>query len=637
MKKIFTLLVLLGILYSGYAQQRAPVNRELYNKSVVRKHLSPYDEVAPGQNQNFLSPGVNKDGKLLGDETEIIETVYDLQTNTNLANRFWVWEDGTMAAVCTRGVESPAGFAFPDRGTGYNFFDGSAWGPKPSARIEAVKTGWPSIAPWGENGEIIVSHNFPSYLLFSYRETKGTGTWETMNYNGPGGGVQPSWARMVTSGENNNYLSMVYNTYNAYQGQTAAMLYSRYNKDTQTWDFQDVILDGTGIDYYLEINADDYVMASKGDIVVILCSSAWFDLFMLKSPDNGETWEKTIIWNHPYPFFDFNSTLMSDTLYTVDNSATCAIDDNGMVHVVWGIGRAARLAAAPPEPGYYNYWPYTDGVGYWNESMGQIPENDNVHHTMMPEYLESIGMLAGWTQDVNNSGFIFDYEGTGDPQFPTYRSLGISTMPSIAINGGMIALAYASTTETFVTADGTMNYKHIWTRFSYDLGETWGNFCDLNADNLFHVYDECIYPVVAPDPAPDGAFQLIYQADNAPDLYLDEELQLEPTLNRIIHNSMNFTVGLEDQSASISDHPLLHLYPNPAGKTVHLTVDLTQPANVVCEIFSMTGQKIIGHHAGQMNKGINAFDLDISSLSSGIYFCTITDGIEKVTKKLIVK
>ncbi len=46
-------------------------------------------------------------------------------------------------------------------------------------------------------------------------------------------------------------------------------------------------------------------------------------------------------------------------------------------------------------------------------------------------------------------------------------------MPTIAIEGSMIMVAYSSVTETYVTADGTMNYKHIWTRFSYDLGETW--------------------------------------------------------------------------------------------------------------------------------------------------------------------
>src|SRR6056297_516615 len=73
---------------------------------------------------------------------------YDLQSNTLLANRFHLYDDGTMGAVWTRGVESPP--SFPDRGTGYNFYDGTAWGPQPEERLETDRTGWPSYAPLGE-------------------------------------------------------------------------------------------------------------------------------------------------------------------------------------------------------------------------------------------------------------------------------------------------------------------------------------------------------------------------------------------------------------------------------------------------------------------------------------------------------
>ncbi|MBE0638532.1 MAG: T9SS type A sorting domain-containing protein [Bacteroidales bacterium] len=635
MKKVFILLLTIGFLSSGFAQERATVVNGLSKIAVIRQHTVPSDLTYPMTNHNYTTPGVIKDGRLLGDETEIIETVYDLQSNANLSNRFWVWEDGTMAATCTRGVENPTGFAFPDRGTGYNYFDGTAWGPKPTARIETKRTGWPNIAPWGETGEIVVSHNFNVEIVLNHRENKGTGPWQQFIYSGPGGGLQPAWPRVVTSGPDNNYLNMFYNTNSVYQGQTTAILYSRYSKDTQTWDIQDEVLEGVGSDYYLQINADDYVMASKGNIVVLLGSSAWFDLFMMKSTDMGETWEKTIIWEHPYPFFDFNTTLMPDTLYSVDNSANLAIDDNGMVHVVWGIGRVARLAAAPPDPGFYSYWPYTDGIGYWNESMGQIPEADNPHHTMMPEYLESLGMLIGWTQDVNNSGFIFDFEGTAETPFGVYRSLGISTMPTIAIHDGMIALAYASTTETYVTADGLYNYKHIWTRFSYDLGQTWGTFFDLQAGNIFHLYDECIYPVLAPNTSPEGAFQLIYQADNIPGLFLDEDH--DPVINRVIHNSMEFTVGVNDPKPVETALSVSQSYPNPTGGNTQVTVEITQPNLVGIEVFNLTGQKVLTIPAKSLQPGSHFLSFDASGLNSGVYFYTVTAGNETATRKMIVK
>jgi hypothetical protein len=358
-------------------------------------------------------------------------------------------------------------------------------------------------------------------------------------------------------------------------------------------------------------------------------------LFLLKSTDNGESWEKIIIWEHPYPFFDVQSTLTSDTLYSVDQSASLAIDDNGMVHVVWGISRVARLESAPPDPGSYSYWPYTDGIGYWNESMGQIPEADNPHRTMMPEYLEEMGMLVGWTQDVNNSGFIFDFEGTNDTPFNAYRSLGISTMPTIAIEGSMIMVAYSSVTETYVTADGTMNYKHIWTRFSYDLGETWGDFYDLQGDNIFHLYDECIYPILADKTNGSGAFQLIYQADNLPGLYLDEDH--DAVVNRVIHNNMNFTVGIEKPANMVSPFKVTEAYPNPATSSTIVGVELDKAANIGFEIFNMTGQKVFELPVKAMNAGFNTISFDVSALTSGIYFYTVSNGAEKVSHKLIVK
>jgi hypothetical protein len=65
---------------------------------------------------------------------------------------------------------------FPDRGTGYNYYDGSAWGSAPTQRAESVRTGWPSYAPLGETGECFIAHTSTA-LNFAKRAVKGTGTW----------------------------------------------------------------------------------------------------------------------------------------------------------------------------------------------------------------------------------------------------------------------------------------------------------------------------------------------------------------------------------------------------------------------------------------------------------------------------
>ena len=72
-------------------------------------------------------------------EDIIGNTWYDMQTNGAIDPRLTVYPDGVMAGVWIRGTTNSN-----DRGTGYNYYNGTTWGPSPSSRIENDRTGWPS-------------------------------------------------------------------------------------------------------------------------------------------------------------------------------------------------------------------------------------------------------------------------------------------------------------------------------------------------------------------------------------------------------------------------------------------------------------------------------------------------------------
>ena len=84
--------------------------------------------------------------------------------------------------------------SYPERGTGYNYYDGTRFGDMPTERVESIRSGWPSIAACG-NGEILVSH--ASGINVYYRQTKGQGEW-TMVTNFP----DVTWPRVICSGPN---------------------------------------------------------------------------------------------------------------------------------------------------------------------------------------------------------------------------------------------------------------------------------------------------------------------------------------------------------------------------------------------------------------------------------------------------
>lgn len=499
--------------------QIATVNKDLLNKAVKTERFIPERDQINPELQLRETPAPRE---LSPNETTIGTTYFDLQSNSCLSNRISLHPDGTIGAVWTYGVQASS---FPDRGTGYNYYDGSSWGPHPTSRIESLRCGWPSYDTWGSSGEINVSHNGTTGLEICTRATRGSGSWAQTLFQGPTG-IQdsPTWPRVVCSGDDHDTIHLVCNSYDPYQGQIAAMLYSRSTDGGATWNPHNIILSGTGSGYYNEIAADDYVMAARGNTVAIICGDPFYDLFVMKSTDNGTTWTKTVIWDHPYPFFDWNTTI-TDTFFCVDNSASVAIGPDGKVHVAFGINRVIHADLGTT----YIFYPYIDGIGYWNEDMATF---SNDIHALAPPALgyansELVTDLSyvGWSQDINGNGSLDLLDVT------SYRELGLSTMPSICVDDqNNVFIAYSSTTEDY--DNGMSNYKHIWLR-AREAG-VWGAFLHAT-DDITHIFDECIYPILSHTLSADD-LHMIYQADYEPGLALDDDHAY--VSNNIIHSAI---------------------------------------------------------------------------------------------------
>ena len=619
MKKLVLLSLIMSIGFWSFSQERVQTSKELRNISKTAVHVTPTDE--PANTSAEINPYVSNTREIVGEDI-VGKTFYDLQTNSMVSNRIHVYPDGTMGAVWTRGMED--GATAPDRGTGYNYFDGTSWGPEPTERIEDQKTGWPSYAPLGETGEIVVAHTVSDGLLFSSREVKGTGEWTYKLKNGPAP-ADLTWPRLITAGEDNNTIHLLANSYVAYEGQATALLYYRSLDGGESWENDGEVLDGTGEDYYMEISADDYVWAeSNGGAIAFLVASAWQDMFMMKSVDNGESWEKTVIWEHPYPFFDWDVTI-TDTFYCVDNSASITLDNDGNAHVAFGINRVLHAEVGTT----YNYFYLVDGVGYWNETMPTFSGNIDAlaPYTDVPdsEMVEDYN-LVGWTQDVDGSGTI-DF--IGEDAWIAYRSIGVSTMPSIAIDTyGTVFLAYASSTETY--DNGTNNYKHIWVR-KKEAAENWGAFEDLD-DGILHKFDECIYPVIAPYINPDNqSTYILYQADYEPGLALDDDHSFVE--NRIIVVDYNLGVGMNENT--LPNFSVSQNVPNPANANTRIMVETETSGVINLSISNLLGQ-VVHKESLNSNASITTFDVNVSNMDSGIYFYTIEVGNNSMTKKMLV-
>ena len=149
MKKFIPFILIMATGLNLIAQSRITIPAQYKNRA----------EKMPNPSMDYENEGNNNDPAFsnfqLPKSIIMGNTYYDLQSNGGIQNRFHIYDDGSMAVVYTYGTSYPN---FPERGTGYNYFDGNEWGPYPTQRVESERTGWPSYAPFGENGEIFCSH-----------------------------------------------------------------------------------------------------------------------------------------------------------------------------------------------------------------------------------------------------------------------------------------------------------------------------------------------------------------------------------------------------------------------------------------------------------------------------------------------
>ena len=634
MKKHLLILMLLGFAVSLFSQHHVIPNRGKKNLVIRKSHSKQQQKIGT------KSPAVPAyKNSLVLDESIIGNTFYDLQTNATMQNRIFVYDDGTIGSIFTFSGEP----SFGDRGTGYNYYDGSDWDPEPTERIESIKTGWPSYAPFGENGELIVSHDFNNgKLIILKRDEKGTGSWSEEEFLGPDD-VPISWNSATTSGINHDVIQLLTITWPAsntpagpvYQGLDGALLYSRSADGGANWDYENEVLEGLSSTYYAGFSADMYRIVSEGENnVAILVGDDWMDLVLMKSNDGGDTWTKTVIWEHPFPFFDHLNPIATDGFYAPDGSHHLAFDQSGKVHVVFGITWSQYTLE--PQAGYWTQYTL-DGLGYWNEDRPLFSADTNAlspYGEVGTELIDDYSLI-GWSQDLNGNDTI-DLQVLNDPP---YYGHSMSSMPQILIDEqNRIFVVYSSITEGYTSGDPEVTCRHLWCRTSPN-GEWWGSFTDLTAPFPTHIIDDCVFPSIAN--YSDDSFYLVYQYDNVPGNSLQGNNPAPTAVGENFIAVMTVSkdevwTSIKENNIPIFDYDVSQNFPNPFNGTSTVNVNIRQTTELSLEVINMMGQVVYTIDAGIAKPGMNTITIDGSNLTPGIYFYTVKAGESAITKKMIV-
>ena len=557
-------------------------------------------------------------------EAQVGLTTYDLQSNECIQNRMYVYPDNSIGAVWTQGYNS--GASYSDRGTGYNYYNGATgtWGDIPTARLnsETAKTGWPSYAPLGA-GEMVISHTSASMLNFTRRATRGEGSWTT---SGIPGTTTYAWPRAITS---NGVIHLIANTGALYQGLTNAIVYLRSTDNGATWSTPAILPGMDAASFTLTtgftgFGGDGYAWATpKGDTLAFGFGSVLGGIWVMKSFDNGLTWTRTTVYQFP----NFTGGDSPDAT-TFDETFALALDNEAKIHVVTTRYKIVHYNSTA-SPVSWNYYPYTDGIVYWNENMPQI--DTAIYNNI--DSLVSRGMYIGGMLDYNNNGEIeFPTVGTDQVPWGDYRYVGPSGMPQIEIdNNNNMFVSYSACREDLIGTGANPNsqlYKHLYLTSKMSDQATWTDPMDLN-DDILHSFDEVVWGSMV---NANGNLHFLCQMDPEPGTSIGADLDT-PGDNYITY--LNFPTFVSVKPVDISKD--VTVSPNPATEYANVQVMLSTSGKVEVSVYDIMGKLVVNNNYGQQPTGNHLYKVNTSSLTSGVYIFTVKAAGSQTTKKVIVK
>lgn len=515
MKKSFFISLCLSLGLAVFAQQPIPKSEACMaiateKSTAFGKEME--SETVPFVPQEAKSVVVNRYDNLVTNET--MWTTYDCQSNRYVANRMYQLPNGSVATVAT--MSHQYNQTASDRGTGYNFFNGSYWQSQPNARIENFKTGWPTIAQWGSSGEILISHGNGGLQCYT-RTVAGQGSWVYKStlplypsgypYQGASD-AYPAWARVVTSGNNNNIIHVVATIqHSIFSDETDVRTVLFRSEDAINWTISYSPLQGYG--YHINtFSADGYALAANGHNVAILFSGCHTNsVWMFKSTNDGLTWNGRRVWQDPYEGQSMNTVIYSDTLYRPMNGSV-VIDNNGVVHVA--LNSFAMIRTSENDPGYYTHWfsVTSDGILYWNDTQNTPiqSENGNPHDAARlwwpvpnePDYHQKHSDSTKWIGFIPKYNAIdWDLDKYYHGQDYYQRFYGASGHPALSCDpNGNLACAFSSPCAKQDDPYASYYNRHIyvsyrkadegyWHQNVDDITDPEDNFSFSNTDNIF--------------------------------------------------------------------------------------------------------------------------------------------------------
>ncbi len=651
MKRLFTLLVVLSIAVSGFAQKKVAslkFNDVKPAQTVSFVGLEDLDAAVPGQARSIMASPT---------ETELSPTYYDWQSNMGARNFTAVWPDGYAVVAYTFSLDDNT---MPDRGTGLSIYDPATgeW-TFTEGRVEPDRTGFGSIARYGENGLVVAAHTASAVGIYVNENFRNGGEWSEPIYVGAAQGG--AWPVVACSGENNDIIHVLYNMEQGSElnGVIEATLYARIANGAV--EAEDVQLELLSSAYASELGSNTtYFMPwdpEKPNRVSFIVNAAWSNGRLVISEDNGATWSERVFYQHP----GINTTI-TDNWFMYPRWTSAAFDKDDNLCLVY------EYNGSTGAPGEGSYYPTLGGVAYWSEvlpknemclgGIGEVGQPfvidttyihqdlyaserywSDANHETLPEYF-------GVLEIVDSQGNVVSWDDPGDDAYwPTIGEGGWDLHG--AYNCGKAAFAsmvydkendvvcsvwsQICGDESGVFFDGVNHIFRLFCNISLDGGMTWEGTKAVLTD-FVNMYDEMVYPVIIPyiySDADGKYIQVAYQNDqNAGTFVQGDESEYDNNYYRAVRIDLDYMSEGASVQEIIASPVQMNVYPNPATNG-EVKVQVNEKAEV--SVYNAVGQLVDSFIVDGV-KSIN-----VNNFASGVYFIKADNGNNVTTQKFVVE
>ena len=634
MKKVFTLILALTVVFAGFAQVKHVSKNDAVNKKVATM------KVTKGLEEGL--PNVQIEPNMLRTDGELDYSTYDWQSNQGARTWTIVWPDGKVNFAYTIASDD----TYSDRGTGIGTYDSNTdtWTPL-LGRIEDERTGFGSIARYGENGIVVAAHtsNNMGVYIVEDRDNMTPNSVHASLYTGNSSYTHPA---VMTSGANRDIIHVFCGNFD---DSGIPFKYWR-STDGENWDMAEVILPyiedgsdwGTNEYYWMETTEDN--------CLALVINSAWNDGMVLYSYDDGQTWEKKPFYHHAGPHATFEGSFF----YPRWTSAQ------------WGpegeLCLAYEFNGSTGEAGSGSYYAGIGGVAFWGEKMPYYGEtvaydpdpnnpapptpgqpfimdsayiyNDiyaswwlwsDASHEMWPEYFGYLPALLEDGQPEPDPYNVQEFN-IDDRSLHGAYNCGCVAMPVLCKVPGSdfdFVAVWSAMDENNMEGDAGSNFFFkLFASYSADGGRTWTPQIQLTTDFMY-TSTEFVYNQAA---VVGTTLVIASQADQGTGTYVQSD---DTDFADNLYQGLTFELndlwpGVGVGVPEVNHNTHMSLYPNPAVDQLNVT--LSQNADIV--IFNIMGQTVMNveGHAG-------ANSINISELNAGVYF--ISAGSD--TQKFIVK